>query len=45
MDDVTRRVKEVLASRKQKLGGTDIYARHSGGMSNEMIYDEVMWHT
>eukprot|EP01071_Lankesteria_metandrocarpae_P008827 Lankesteria_metandrocarpae@DN5063_c0_g1_i1.p1 len=43
MEDVTRRVKEGLASRKQRLGVADIYARQNpiGGISHDMIYEEV----
>jgi len=43
MEDVSRRVKEGLASRKQRLGVADIYSRQPpiGGISHDMIYEEV----
>lgn len=41
MEDVTRRVREGLSARKQRLGLPDIYARHSASVSHTMIYEEV----
>eukprot|EP00922_Rhytidocystis_sp_ex-Travisia-forbesii_P017929 GHVS01026712.1.p1 GENE.GHVS01026712.1~~GHVS01026712.1.p1 ORF type:complete len:1160 (-),score=161.66 GHVS01026712.1:154-3252(-) len=42
MEGVTKRVKDSLASRKQRLGIADVYSRHEGtGAPNNMIYEEV----
>ncbi|PFH35717.1 arginyl-tRNA synthetase [Besnoitia besnoiti] len=43
MGEVTQRVKDSLAMRKQRLGVADIYARHENGAAtpDSMIYEEV----